>query len=124
MKHAQYFRMIQKTLIFILFIMFSAHTPVNAGQLSIESHGELLYSTHCSACHSDTIHWRQNNLATDWNSLKDQVNRWQSYSGLAWTEADINDVTLYLNINFYNFLNTEPNNFSRSEKFDRIFRKP
>lgn len=27
--------------------------------------GELLYATHCIACHSDKVHWRDKKLVTD-----------------------------------------------------------
>lgn len=100
------------------------NTPLNAEQMSSRLRGELLYSTHCSACHTAEIHWREKNLATDWNSLKVQVNRWQIYSELGWSDNDIIDVTLYLNITFYNFLNNEPNSFSQGKKFDLILRNP
>jgi mono/diheme cytochrome c family protein len=68
----------------------------------------LLYSTHCSTCHNSTIHWREQKLATDWTSLKAQVNRWQRYTKLRWSEQDINDVTAYLNTYYYDFISTEP----------------
>jgi hypothetical protein len=77
-----------------------------------EFRGGLLYSTHCSTCHSSTIHWREQRLATDWKSLKFQVNRWQAYAKLGWTEEDIDDVVQYLNIHYYNFYTTEPKSLS------------
>ncbi len=42
------------------------------------SRGELLYTTHCIACHDTQVHWRDGKLAHDWNSLKVQVRRWQA----------------------------------------------
>lgn len=61
-----------------------------------ESRGELLYSTHCIACHTTQMHWRDKKVATDWTSLKFQVRRWQDASSLRWSESDIQDVTRYL----------------------------
>lgn len=68
-----------------------------------ESRGELLYSTHCIACHTSQMHWRDKKAATDWTSLKFQVQRWQSAAGLDWSEADIQDVTRYLNESIYRY---------------------
>jgi mono/diheme cytochrome c family protein len=65
--------------------------------------GELLYSTHCIACHSREIHWRQKKLATDWASLMVQVRRWAGNGGLGWSEEEIGDVARYLNAVHYRF---------------------
>lgn len=71
-----------------------------------ESRGELLYSTHCIACHSSKMHWRDKKVATDWTSLKFQVRRWQSAASLGWSESDIQDVTRYLNESIYRYAQT------------------
>lgn len=65
--------------------------------------GELLYATHCSACHNEQVHWRQKKLVTDWSGLLDQVRRWQANSGLAWSEEEIRDTARYLNMTYYRF---------------------
>ncbi|HEY5994542.1 MAG TPA: hypothetical protein VIU46_08085 [Gallionellaceae bacterium] len=64
---------------------------------------ELLYMTHCRACHTEQIHWRDNKLATDWSSLQAQVRRWQASAALGWSNDDITAVTRYLNDTFYHF---------------------
>lgn len=71
-----------------------------------QSRGELLYSTHCISCHTTQIHWRDKKLATDWTSLRFQVRRWQDNAALAWNEADIREVTLYLNESIYRYAQT------------------
>ena len=68
-----------------------------------QSRGALLYSTHCIACHTEQVHWRQRRLATDWTSLKAQVWRWQSDAALAWSDDDVAEVARYLNEEFYRF---------------------
>lgn len=68
-----------------------------------QSRGELLYSTHCIACHTSQMHWRDKKVATDWTSLKFQVQRWQSNAELGWSEADVQDVTRYLNESIYRY---------------------
>jgi mono/diheme cytochrome c family protein len=65
--------------------------------------GELLYSTHCIACHSAQIHWRKKKLATDWVSLNAQVRRWQGVAGLVWSDDDVAEVARYLNARYYHY---------------------
>lgn len=68
-----------------------------------QSRGELLYTTHCIACHTAQVHWRDRRLATDWNSLGAQVTRWQAAGSLSWSDEDIAAVTQYLNERYYGF---------------------
>ncbi len=68
-----------------------------------QTRGELLYSTHCVTCHTTQIHWRNDRQAFDWDSLKFQVRRWQGMTGLAWSEADIAEVSRYLNETIYHY---------------------
>jgi mono/diheme cytochrome c family protein len=63
--------------------------------------GQLLYDTHCIACHNAQIHWRDQRLASDWASLREQVRQWQARARLAWPEADIVEVTRHLNDTIY-----------------------
>lgn len=65
--------------------------------------GELLYKTHCIGCHTTQMHWRDKRLATDWTSLRGQVGRWQTNTGLGWSDEEIADVTRYLNTHYYHF---------------------
>lgn len=68
-----------------------------------QTRGELLYTTHCVACHGTQIHWRDKRLATDWGSLLVQVRRWQANAALGWTEDDVRQVTRHLNDTLYRF---------------------
>lgn len=70
---------------------------------SAQSRGQLLYSTHCISCHTSELHWRDKKVATDWASLRFQVRRWQGNAGLGWNEADILEVTRYLNESIYRY---------------------
>jgi mono/diheme cytochrome c family protein len=65
--------------------------------------GELLYSTYCVACHNTQVHWREKKIATDWSSLRAQVNRWQSAATLKWSNEDITAVARYLNALHYRY---------------------
>ncbi len=68
-----------------------------------QSRGELLYNTHCVACHRTQIHWRDKRQVVDWPSLRAQVHLWQATELLAWDEADIERVARYLNDTYYRY---------------------
>ncbi len=72
-----------------------------------QSRGELLYATHCIACHTTELHWRDQRSARDWRGLKAQVRRWQDAASLAWDDRDILEVTRYLNESIYQFEQTD-----------------
>lgn len=71
-----------------------------------QSRGELLYTTHCIACHTTEMHWREKRSASSWPALKAQVRRWQDAASLAWSDSDILDVSGYLNETIYHFKQT------------------
>ncbi|HXC41765.1 MAG TPA: hypothetical protein VN667_22750 [Burkholderiales bacterium] len=52
---------------------------------------------------SAQVHWRERRLATDWESLVLQVERWQNNNGLGWNNQDVADVAQYLNNRFYGY---------------------
>ena len=84
--------------------MFASVTlGAHAAAVDEASRGELLYTTHCIACHTTHVHWRDQRLAKDWNSLAGQVRRWQGNAGLRWNDEDIAAVTRYLNTLYYHF---------------------
>ena len=68
-----------------------------------QSRGALLYDTHCIACHTAQVHWRQKRLATDWPTLRAYVWRWQADAALGWSDDDVAEVARYLNEEFYRF---------------------
>ena len=70
---------------------------------SAQSRGELLYSTHCGACHTAQMHWRASRAVTDWTSLRAEVRKWQVVASLAWSEDDVLDVARFLNDSIYHF---------------------
>jgi hypothetical protein len=79
--------------------MANAQTDSNPA----EPRGALLYSTYCIGCHTTEIHWRDKKLATNWATLKNQVRRWSSNTGVTWDESDILEVTRHLNALYYLF---------------------
>ena len=76
-----------------------SHSQVTPAQ----TRGALLYTTHRISCHTTQVHWRNNKLASDGDSLKVQVPRWQGNAGLQWGEADIDEVSRYLNETIYRY---------------------
>jgi mono/diheme cytochrome c family protein len=78
--------------------------------------GALLYATHCNACHSSNIHWREKKLVTDLDSLKTQVRHWQNSIKLDWAEEEIEDVVRYLNALYYHFPETDRNGLQEGRK--------
>ena len=87
-------------------ITFLTCSLVAAPSAMAQSRGELLYTTHCIACHTTEMHWRDNRSATNWPALKAQVRRWQDAASLAWGDSDILDVSRYLNESIYHFEQT------------------
>ena len=72
------------------------------------SRGALLYDTHCVACHTAKMHWREKKAAVNWPSLKALVRRWQGEEKLDWSDADVDEVARYLNTRFYRFEAPQP----------------
>lgn len=73
------------------------------GDSLAQGRGELLYATHCVACHSTQQHWRDKRQAVDWPSLREQVRLWQTTAMLAWDGSDIDQVARYLNDTYYRY---------------------
>lgn len=65
------------------------------------SRGELLYSTHCIACHTANAHWRDKREVKDWKSLNKEVRRWAESISLGWSMDDVVAVSSYLNAVYY-----------------------
>lgn len=81
----------------------NAETP----PLPAPSRGELLYSTHCIACHNEQIHWRDKKLVTNWQSLRSEVRRWQEAMALGWSRDEVDEVARYLKAVYYRDLTPE-----------------
>jgi hypothetical protein len=76
-------------------------TPLQAQTAPSPTRGELLYATHCVACHDTQKHWRDNRVVRDWDGLIGQVRQWQRTLQLQWTDADMTEVARHLNERFY-----------------------
>jgi mono/diheme cytochrome c family protein len=86
-----------------VFILSTSSAFAESGAKTDTGRGSMLYDNHCIQCHTRQIHWREKNSVTDWESLIAQVDRWQHASGLLWSQADIEEVSRYLNSKYYHY---------------------
>jgi mono/diheme cytochrome c family protein len=95
--------MLRRSIVVVLLVLCGYLAEAGAQPIRDATRGELLYSTHCLACHNAQVHWREKKLATDWASLQAEVRRWALLSKLEWGEYDIEVVTGYLNDLHYRY---------------------
>lgn len=95
--------MLRRSILVVLFALFGNIAVSEAQTMPDPQRGELLYSTHCIACHNTQIHWRDKKLTKDFQSLSAEVNRWQKLAGLGWSDDDISAVARYLNTLHYRY---------------------
>ena len=95
--------MLRKSILAVLLILAWNFAAADERPVRDVGRGELLYSTHCVACHDTQVHWREQKLVTDWRSLQTEVSRWQEISGLGWGDEDVAVVARYLNALHYRY---------------------
>lgn len=64
--------------------------------------GEQTHSV-CLACHGTEVYVPPKRAVTDLPTLRNEVARWGDYYNPALSEQDVDDVTAYLNRDFYRF---------------------
>ena len=57
----------------------------------------------CTQCHGTEAYTRENRRVTDLNKLQNQVQRCALALGKVWSNEDVDDVTAYLNAEYYKF---------------------
>ncbi|HCV14279.1 MAG TPA: hypothetical protein DGC76_11385 [Candidatus Accumulibacter sp.] len=87
--------------------VLAAPLAVAADDERAPSRGELLYATHCIACHDRELHWRDRRLVSDWRSLRAEVRRWQEMASLRWSDEEIEEVARFLQLRHYRQLTPE-----------------
>jgi mono/diheme cytochrome c family protein len=92
-----------RTLLLAASTIVAMPSPAQLPPPASPARGELLYATHCIACHTREVHWREKKLAHDWASLNAQVRRWAANAGLGWSDEEIADVARYLDATLYRF---------------------
>jgi mono/diheme cytochrome c family protein len=63
--------------------------------------GQALYENHCKACHTPWAHTRDNRKVNSLEGLRARVAAWSAHAGLDWGQEEIDDVSGYLNVHFY-----------------------
>ena len=69
--------MTQTSRLALALLFLAAAVTANAQTRDGISRGELLYTTHCIACHSTQVHWRNRKVVKNWPGLQAEVGRWQ-----------------------------------------------
>jgi len=95
--------MLRRSKLVVLGVLLAALAEVHPVSAQSTSRGELLYSTHCIVCHNAQIHWRDKKLAKDWTTLQAEVQHWQKFTGLGWSDDDVTIVAQYLNTLYYHY---------------------
>ncbi len=65
--------------------------------------GMVLYEARCVACHTTSVHNRDNRKAKNYADVREWVSRWSNFLGSDWGPTEIDDVSRYVNEKFYNF---------------------
>lgn len=95
--------MLRRSILAVLLIFSVGFAAADERPVRDVGRGELLYSTHCVACHEAQVHWREKKLVTDWKSLRAEVSRWQGNAGLGWSDDDVAAVARYLSALHYGY---------------------
>ena len=84
----------------LLALAVSAAVPVAASAADLER-GRMLHENHCRMCHDSIAYKRGDKIANTYAEIKAQVTRWQTNTGLHWSEADIDSVTAFVAKTYY-----------------------
>jgi mono/diheme cytochrome c family protein len=63
--------------------------------------GQALYENHCMECHESWAHTRDGRHVASLDALRKRVAAWSIHTGLGWSNEEVDDVTDYLNRQFY-----------------------
>lgn len=86
---------------FILFLLvagFSASS--NANDIK---NGNKLHTDNCTRCHDTSVYTRANKRVKTLPKLDSQVRMCKNNLGITWFDDEVEDVTVYLNKNYYHF---------------------
>ncbi len=65
--------------------------------------GEILHKEHCQECHQNDIYESPDRKVENLSQLNERVKQCELMNELLWFDEDVNDVTSYLNQNYYRF---------------------
>ena len=86
--------------IFVFFILVFSQISSHAADLN---RGETLHDENCLQCHSVNIYSRNDRIVNSITQLSERVKQCELANDLLWFEEDVNDVSAYLNADFYLF---------------------
>lgn len=99
-----------KTMIRLAALPFALLLLAPASQAADAKRGEQLHNSQCVSCHAgrfgnngNDIYTRDNRRVTSLAGLKKQVTRCRDNLKVVWFDEDVDDVTAYLNKQFYKF---------------------
>jgi mono/diheme cytochrome c family protein len=87
----------------ILLAMALLIAPAGAAAGADPEKGRVLYAARCDNCHGESVHGRQKRAAMDFDAIRGWVRRWSANLGLMWTDAEVDDVSAWLNGRYYRF---------------------
>jgi hypothetical protein len=87
-------------LVYALLALAISAVPVAANAADLER-GRMLHENHCRMCHDSIAYKRGDKIASTYAEVKAQVTRWQTNTGLHWSEADIDSVTAFVAKTYY-----------------------
>lgn len=84
-------------------VMGFAFTAPLSGQAQDIERGRMLHENHCRMCHDSIAYKRTGHIAKNYAEVRAQVTRWQTNTGLHWSQEDIDNVAAYLVQRYYKF---------------------
>ncbi|MCW5619821.1 MAG: hypothetical protein KIS79_01770 [Burkholderiales bacterium] len=87
---------------FLAALALLAVAPVPSQAQDLER-GRLLHENHCRMCHDSIAYKRGDKIAKNYGEVQAQVTRWQTNTGLRWSQEDIDSVTAYIARRYYQY---------------------
>ena len=84
----------------IAIVLFAASSMSQAADVK---NGQALHDENCMKCHDTGVYTREDRKMSSAGGLRNQVQRCEQTLDLKWFEDDIDDVTGYLNQQYYRF---------------------
>jgi cytochrome c1 len=65
--------------------------------------GRMLYEARCIQCHSESVHGNRTRVAKSYDEIRHWVRQWNNNLGRFWQDKEIEEVTTYLNKEYYQY---------------------
>ena len=65
--------------------------------------GKALHDENCQRCHQSIVYTRPERMVEDLPGLRQRISQCELSNSLLWFDEEIDDVTAYLNYEFYHF---------------------